>query len=144
MTEFDQPIARESRYGHFPWWPEDGDDWIHPDDFEIAKREVPGQKIWRADDSDGEWMVLHYGEQTLRVRPNLWVEVESEGLEIGDWVEVLSQMMKNEYRIGTICDMLWDEAHKAIRYRIECAGDRIPKLYARRELRPVDPIDEQD
>ena len=62
--------------------------------------------------------MLHYGDVRLRVRRTLWQEVEPEGFEIGDWVEVLSRGMLNEPRTGIIREMLWDERERAMRYQI--------------------------
>ena len=83
---------------------------------------------------------MHYGAVTLRVRRTLWVEVEPEGFEIGDWVEVLSRGMLNEPRTGVVREMLWDERARAMRYQISENGQPIEQLYAREDLRHVEPV----
>jgi hypothetical protein len=83
--------------------------------------------------------VLQYGELKLRVRRTLWQEVEPEGLHIGDWVEVLTRGMLNEPRLGIICEMLWDDRARAIRYQINDNGKLIEKLYGREDLQSVEP-----
>ena len=86
--------------------------------------------------------MLHYGDVQLRVMPALWVVVEGEGIEMGDWVEVLSRMQKNEYRIAKVCEMVWDERQNAIRYQVEKpVRYPIPTAYYRADLRPVKPIE---
>ena len=84
--------------------------------------------------------ILHYGDVTLRAKPALWQEVEPEGIEIGDWVEVLARGMLNEPRTGTIREMLWDDDARAIRYQISEAGQPIENLYAREDLQRVEPV----
>ena len=131
----------EPRYGYFPRWPENTDDWIHPDDIELAKRCIHSNRIWRREGEAPPFVVLHHGEIRLRVRPTLWSEIKGEGIEIGDWVEVLSRMQTNEYRIARICEMVWDERQHAICYTVENhAGQSIPTIYYLADLRPVKAI----
>ncbi len=104
------PLKTDPKYGCFPWWPEDGNDWVHPDDVALARSIIPSGRIFRRDSSDGEYLVMRYGEITLRVRRTLWQEVEPEGFELGDWVEVLSLGLRNEPRTGVIREMFWDPA----------------------------------
>ena len=131
----------DPRYGYYPWWPEDGDDWIHHDDVEIARRMIPSQRVWRRDGEDGNYAVLHYGEVQLRVRPSLWKEVRGEGIDVGDWVEVLSRMGKNKYFIGQVREILWDETASAIQYQVENRRQPIAHWYTRADLRGVEPIE---
>ena len=70
---------------------------------------IPSDRVFRRDGTEGEYLLMHYGDVTLRVRRTLWQEVSPEGFEIGDWVEVLSRGMRNEPRTGVIREMLWDE-----------------------------------
>ena len=72
--------------------------------------------------------------------PALWVEVEPEGFEIGDWVEVRSRGMANEPRTGIIREMLGDDGARGIRYQISENGRPIEELYARDDLQHVEPV----
>ena len=130
----------EPRYGYYPWWPLDGDVWIHPEDVAIARRMIPSRRIWRRDGESGQYVVLHYGDVRLRVLPTLWKEVRGEGLEVGDWVEVLSRMGRNKYRISRLREIVWDERTRAIRYQVEDHRQPIATSYTRDDLRPVEPI----
>lgn len=134
------PLKTDPKYGHFPWWPEDGDDWVHPDDVALAHKMIPSGRIFRRHGSQDEYVLMHYGEDCLRVRRTMWQEVESEGFEIGDWVEVLTRGMRNEPRTGTIREMLWDNRGQQIVYQITDNGQPIEQLYARDDLRRVDPV----
>jgi hypothetical protein len=134
------PLKTDPKYGYFPWWPEDGDEWIHPADVAAARAMIPSGRVFRRDGNDGDYVLMHYGAVTLRVRRTLWVEVEPEGLEIGDWVEVLSRGMLNEPRTGIIRDMLWDERSRAMRYQILENAQPVEQLYALEDLRHVEPV----
>jgi hypothetical protein len=134
------PLKTDPKYGYFPRWPEDGNDWIHPEDIDQARALIPSGRVFRREGIVGQYSLLHYGHLSIRVRPALWQEVMPEGLDIGDWVEVVSRGMLNSPHTGTIREMLWDEDEQAIRYQITVAGRPIERLYARQDLQPVDPV----
>jgi hypothetical protein len=133
------PLKTEPKYGYFPWWPEDGDAWVHPEDVAAARAMIPSSRVFCRNGSVGDFLLLHYGEKTLRVRRTLWHEVEFDGLEIGDWVEVRSRGMLNEPRTGVIRELLWDEREGAMRYQISENGQPIEQLYEREDLQRVEP-----
>jgi hypothetical protein len=134
------PLKTDPKYGYFPWWPEDGDDWVHPGDVAAAHKMIPSGRIFRRDGSQDEYVLMHYGDICLRVRRTLWQEVGPDGFEIGDWVEVLTRGMRNEPRTGTIREMLWDTRGRQIVYQITDNGQPIEQLYTRDDLRRVDPV----
>ena len=100
-------MKTDPKYGYYPWWPEDGDAWLHPEDVELGRSLIPSYRIFRRDGSEGPFGWLHYGEVRLRVKPTLWKEVSPEGFEIGDWVEVLSpaacRIPRERRRFGRCC-----------------------------------------
>ena len=134
------PLKTDPKYGCFPWWPEDGDAWVHPEDVAIARSMIPSDRVFRRESTSGTFLVLHYGEMQFRARPTLWLEVEPEGFEIGDWVEVLPRGMQNAPRTGTIREVLWDEGAKSLRYQITENGQPIPDRYTREDLKHVEPV----
>lgn len=134
------PLKTDPKYGYFPWWPQDGDDWVHPADVAIARSMIPSNRVFRRDGSDGEYLLMHYGSVTLRVLRTLWHEVPPVDFEIGDWVEVLSLGMRNEPRTGTIREILWDDHSREIRYQITESNASIADLYARDDLQRIDPV----
>ena len=134
------PLKIDPKYGYFPHWPQDGDDWVHPDDATRARAIIPSPRIFRREGRAGDYFVLHYGEATIRAHPALWHEVAHEGIEIGDWVEVLARGMLNEPLTGTVCEMLWDEKSRAIRYQIASSGRLVEQLFAREDLQPTEPV----
>ena len=132
-------INIEPRYGYYPWWPEDGDDWLFPADMALARQLIPSMRVFRREGEQGPFVLLHYGDVKLRVMRTLWQEVAGEGFELGDWVEVLSRLGHNEPRTGIIREMLWDERGRALRYQILAQGQPIAKCYAADDLRHVEP-----
>jgi hypothetical protein len=129
----------DPKYGYYPWWPENGDDWIHPEDVELARQWIPSPRVFRRDGEQGEFVVLHYGDIRLRVRRTLWQEVASDGYEIGDWVEVLSRGFKNTPRTATVNEITWDSNARALRYQVMENDKLIPNQYEADDLRHVDP-----
>jgi len=132
-------LKSDPKYGFYPWWPEDGDDWVHPEDVATARSAIPGPRVFRRDGEHGDYVVLHYGELRLRVKPTLWQEVPWEGFDIGDWVEVLSRGLLNSPRTGVIREMHWDPRWHSMRYFIDEAGLPIPNAYGAQDLRHVEP-----
>jgi hypothetical protein len=134
------PLKTDPKYGCFPWWPEDGDDWVHPEDVAQARSMIPSDRVFRRDGEAGEYLLMHYADVTLRVRRTLWFEVLPEGFEIGDWVEVLSRGMRNEPRTGVIREMLWEASARTIHYFIAENDLPIPQPYTRDDFEHVEPI----
>lgn len=134
-------MKTDPQYGYYPWWPENGDDWLHPEDVELARRLIPSQRVFRREGQQGPYAVLRYGDLQLRVRPTLWQEVQPEGYELGDWVEVLSRVRQNTPRTGVIREMLWDPRNGCLRYQLLENNQRIEDFYTADDLRHVEPTD---
>lgn len=129
----------EPRYGYYPWWPEDGDDWLHPEDVELARELIPSTRVFRREGEHGSFVVLYYGDLRLRVKRTLWQEVSGEGYEIGDWVEVLSRGKRNTPRTGVIREMTYHPTERRMQFRITENDKPIPNDYFAEDLRPVEP-----
>ena len=132
-------MKTDPRYGHYPWWPEDGNDWLHPEDVELARQLIPSPRVFRRDGELGPFVVLHYGNSRLRVKRTLWQEVDSEGFDIGDWVEVLSRSQRNTPRTGIIREMYWSTTERCLQYNITESDQPIPNDYFAEDLRHVEP-----
>ena len=130
----------DPRYGYYPRWPEDGDEWIHPQDVEVTRKMIPSFRVWRSDRNDGPFAIVSYGEIHVRLRPSIWIQVAGEGIDIGDWVEVKSRLQKNTYQIARVCEMRWDVYQRCIAYRVQGNQYTIPTSYYRADLRPIDPL----
>lgn len=132
-------MKTEPKYGYYPWWPEDGNEWLHPEDVELAREMIPSARVFRRDGEQGPFVVLHYGDVRLRVKRTLWQEVTNEGFEIGNWVEVLSRGFRNTPRTGTIREMIWDQYDRCLKYQITENDLPIAKEYSAEDLRHVEP-----
>ncbi|MAT72457.1 MAG: hypothetical protein CMJ58_23390 [Planctomycetaceae bacterium] len=132
-------MKTDPRYGYYPWWPENGDAWLHPEDVSLARTLIPSPRVFTRDGESGPFVILHYGEVRLRVKRTLWQEVPGEGFEIGDWVEVLSRMRTNDPRTAVICERHWDERERGLRYQVAANDAAIPRWYAAIDLQHVEP-----
>ncbi|MGB6044965.1 MAG: hypothetical protein WBF93_17555, partial [Pirellulales bacterium] len=94
-------------YGVYPWWPENGCEWIHPEDIMVVRKLVPGTKVFRRDRCLPNFVIMSYGPIRFRVRPTLWNPVRPEGFDVGDQVQIRSRMGKNSPGLAVICDMTW-------------------------------------
>lgn len=132
-------LKDDPKYGFYPWWPEDGDSWVHPEDVVLARRTIPSPRIFRREGTSTDYIVLHYGQMRLRVKRTLWQEVPFEGFNIGDWVEVMSRGQANTFRTGVIHEMHWDAHAGCICYYIKQSGVPIPNSFAACDLRHTTP-----
>lgn len=139
FTVSDLSLNLEPRYGYYPWWPEDGDGWLHPEDVEQARQMIPSLRIFRRDGGRGPYVVLHYGQIRLRVKRTLWQEIDAVAFEMGDWVEVRSRGSQNQPRTGTIREIVWNQRARQPRYQILDAGTPIPNYFTAEDLRHVEP-----
>ena len=128
-------MQQNPRYGYFPRWPQEGDDWLHPEDTHMARKVLPSYCIWRRESTTSEYDRMTYGTLSLRVLPAMWVEVKSEGIDVNDWVEVKSRLQQNTYRIARVREVRWDLHASAIRYQVESQGMLIPSAFGRADLR---------
>ena len=137
------PLKTDPKYGHYPWWPEDGDQWVHPEDIELARSMIPSPRVWRREGAHGDCVVLHYGDVRLRVKRTLWVEAQHEGYDLGDWVEVRPRGMTNDPVTGQIRDMHWHALTNELRYYLTLGdGSRLEKPFTSHDLKPVEPRQE--
>lgn len=141
-------LKTDPKYGYYPWWPapddnHGGDDWLHPEDVELARSLLPSPRVWRRDGQQGPFVVLTYGKLLLRVRRTLWRELKWEGFDIGDLVEVRTRGMKNQHRTATIQEMLWDDHAGAIHYQLQDPDEVLdnPQNYTAEDLKQVEATD---
>ena len=126
MPELDPdifPIHRPPQYGVYLRWPQDGIAWIHPDDVDQVADVIPSYRIFRREDLDPDYVVLTYADLRLRVRPTMWIEIPTDGYEVGDQVEIKSKLGQREAAIATIREMLWNPMTSSIDYYL-FAGER--------------------
>jgi len=122
-------------YGCFPRWPEDGDDFIHPDDRALATRFIPTERVLRRDRFDGTHYHYSYGALCFRLRPTMWLKVSVDGIDIGDEVETVGMSLERELFVATVWGMYWVARKGCILYRLKRGDLAVPRLYAASDLR---------
>lgn len=134
-------LKRAVQYGVFPWWPQDGNDWIHPHDVRVARRTIPSSRVFRREPVSEEYFVLRYGRIAIRVKPALWKVLRADGLDIGDRVEILSRLGQNLPAVAVIREMRWNADARQIEYFLRRAGRNLSRGYAAADLTRVDDLD---
>ena len=77
---------------------------------------VPGNRVFRREDLNDDYLLISYGDVKFRVRSTIWYEVDYEGFDVGDHVEIKSRMGQADPFIGRIKDMIWNHRYKQIEY----------------------------
>ncbi|MEM7454418.1 MAG: hypothetical protein AAF456_08675 [Planctomycetota bacterium] len=141
-NDFELPdLKQEAKYGVYLWWPQEGDDWIHPDDVETCKSMIPGNRVFRREEYDSVYSILLYADFYIRVKPTMWLEVESDLYEVNDQIEVRSQMGRYDPRIGVITEMRWERIRQKIIYEVR-QGEQIIGYYDATQIQPAMRLDE--
>ena len=130
-------MRAELPYRVYPWWPENGDAWVHPDDVRLARKLIPSTRVFRRTGREGAYVVLHYGDNRLRVKPTLQHALVGDGFDLGDQVEVCSQMGKNHPFLATICEMDWNAHFRVIYYRLRRREMTLGRRYTAADFRRV-------
>jgi hypothetical protein len=120
--------------GVYLFWPEEGTDWIHPDDLSIVEGWIPSTRVFRRHSYDGVYYRLQYGVDVLRVKPTLWLKVADEGFWVGDQVEVRGLLMDREPCIATISEMTFDRVTSRILYQLIHREMPLPNTYTSDDL----------
>ena len=124
-------------WGAFLRWPMDGVQWLHADDVDIAKRLLPSQRVFCRRKWDGEFYWLHYGQEVLRVRPAMWTQVPGVDLEVGQRVELLARLGKNDPGVFRIAEVLFDAAMGRVHFMLSRDVLTMERRFVREDLRPV-------
>lgn len=131
------------KHGVFLWWSDQLAEWIHPEDLATAEKLVPGLKVFRREVSEAEldrkvgYFRFCCGAESFRALPIVWLEVQPEGFEIGDRVEVKSSNGKRRPGVATIRDVVWERHRKVIIYLLERNGMPLPRPFLADEIRPA-------
>ncbi len=136
-------IRRSVQYGVCLWWSDDLPSWIHPDDVEIAERLVPGNRVFRREDCQNfadrklGYTEFSYGDQKFRALPAIWLPVQSEGIEIGDLVEVKSQLGKRRPALHDVCEIRWNRHVRRIEYFVDGHAKHYSQPLTADDLQPA-------
>lgn len=124
-------------YGIIARWPSDGQGFIHPDDVAIATRCLPSERVLRRDRFDGVYYHYSYGSLRFRLRPTMWLQVQSDGIDVGDQVETTGLAMERELFVAHVWGMYFVRRKGRILYRLKRGDNKIPRLYAAHQLRLI-------
>lgn len=119
-------------------WPVEGSLWIHPQDVELASQWIPSTRVWRRSRWEDGYYRLHYGDQTIRVRPSMWHRVNDEGFSVGDPVEILGRFLENEPCIGKVVEIRFHKPSGRLHYTIESRELVLPRPFLAEDLRRLE------
>ena len=142
-VEYKKPVRMLPRHGVFFRWPEQPvEDWIHPDDMELAAGMLPGGRIFQLQECEDEqdakdgYSVISYGDVSVRVLPAMWLPVEDAGYQVGDRVEVLAKNRTKQPFIGTLAEVTYNPVTRRVEYKIETRSMVLQKKYFEEDFRP--------
>ena len=147
IPEVDSELKREIKHGVCQWWSEDEPFFIHPEDEEVARQFVPGNRILRRQECESYadrklgYSTFSYGEITFRALPLIWLEIKTDGFEIDDLVQVKSQFGKRDPLIGKIAEIQWNRLKRRTDYFIAVNGQVSSRVYTAEELQPAPQLD---
>lgn len=135
-AEEEEPVLRPEMpdYGVYFTWPEEGTDWIHPEDVDLVKEYIPGERIFRREKYDGEYYHLSYGNVRFRVKPSLWRSVPTDGIDVLDRVEVKSLHGVNEPFVGVVEEMIYHRRSESIEYVLRQVDYTLDKRFRADDL----------
>jgi hypothetical protein len=118
-----------------PRWPENGQEFIHPEDVPVVSRLIPSERVLRRDSFDGTHYQYAYGRFQFRLRPCLWLPITGEGFDIGDEVETMGIGMERDLFVGVITGMYYVRRKGRIVYRLRRGEQTQRRLYVCEHLR---------
>nr|WP_231615481.1 hypothetical protein [Novipirellula artificiosorum] len=98
-------------------------------------RRIPSERVFRRESFDGTYYHYRYGQVRFRLKPCLWLQVESDGLDIGDPVETVGVGMERELFIGEVFGMYFVRRKGCILYRLRRGDVVVPNLFTADSMR---------
>ena len=117
-------------WGLYPWFIEDGEQLIFPDDLESFKNLLPYGKVFNCIDEVDGYLVLQYGKCTFRVKPDLYKTVNQPRFVIGCNVK----LAKDNTQEGTIEEINWHQKNNSPIYYISINGKKKSTRYFDEDL----------
>ena len=118
------------KWGFYPWSPEHqehhGPDTIHPGDLNAWSQSHPYGGLFECVGVDGGYLILAYGKQRFRVRPQLFRKVARPSHRIGDVVQLES---KGQIVRGVVVKIQWHHQKNEPFFFIEKEGKPSSKRY---------------
>ncbi len=124
-------------WGVYLTWPTEGHSWIHASDLSAALKLIPSRRIFQRTRWDNTFYQLRYGTISIRVRPTLWLRVESLDLNVGQQVELLSHHGENDAGICTVEEILFRPGNQQVEYFLRRGSMTLTKSFGRSDLKPL-------
>lgn len=117
-----------TRWGWFPWAPEQWEASVHPDDLLIASYLIPSPRILAINltSCSDEFSTYSYGRLTFRMKPALRREAPAPGFQLGQLVEISKLSSNHEPKIVTIEEMYWEPVREKIMFIVSNRGQLWP------------------
>ncbi len=124
-------------WGAYLVWPLEGNEWIHPEDRELAERLLPSQRVFTRTLWDGQFYHLNYGTQRIRVQPSMWLKVPDVDLCIDQQVELLHREGQNDPGIFRIAEIFYAPERNIVEYCLHGISLKLDQRFSREDLRPI-------
>ena len=121
-------------WGLCPWWPGGPEDQIHPADRERFRALFPYGRVFQAMGQEEAYLVLRYGEESYRVRPQLFRPVPALAFAVGARV----RLKKRPERAATVRDIIWHFKEGRPMYFLKVGGKRVGSRRWAEDLEPAE------
>lgn len=114
----------------YPWFPERGEELIHPDDLSAIVKLMPYGKVFKFCGNVNDFAVIEYGAQSFRVKPDLLRFIPNPRFEPG-------QEVTRNPDGGTmkVMDIFWHHEKDAPFYLVSVGAKRISRRFMESELK---------
>ncbi|MGY8769203.1 MAG: hypothetical protein ACKVH8_12360 [Pirellulales bacterium] len=115
----DLPLKPLPAYVIVKRWPQDGLNWIHPEDQDKIDGLFPSDLIFRRELLDDGYYRLSYGDRTVRVQAIMVNEVPEPMYWIGDQVSLKSNLDERKPYSGKIYAVRYSNYHRQPQYYLQ-------------------------
>ena len=113
-------------WGLYQWFREHGVHLVHPDDLGAFERLMPNSKVFVCEGDEGEYLVLRYGQERYRAKPELFKVVSPPPKAFGEMVWVTKDGQPSE---ATVSDIIWHFQRQEPYFLLEFGGRKGTKQY---------------
>lgn len=117
-------------WGLYPWFEESGEQLIFPSDLDSFRKLLPYGKVFKCIDEVDGYLVLQYGQDKFRVKPDLYKVVNKPRFEFGCNIK----LAKDNTQEGIIEEINWHQKNNAPIYYISINGKRKSTRYSDEDL----------
>lgn len=117
-TQFSESLPLKPEVDHvmLTRWPQDDDQWIHPEDRQLAAGLIPSDRIFRRELQPDGYYELTYGDAKIRVRPVMFDDAPEPDFEIGQLVKLKMAFDSDRSEMGRIYEIRYSQYYDAPQY----------------------------